>query len=403
MNMVKTTLMFGIMVFSLLTMPFADAQQFEKATFQETATIIFDQKFSKSVIASVGFETTSNDEIRISNETIEKINSNEKIKSVVFTNAGECVIGVTTEQQCIMINFNYEELRGDGGIRIVQESAKEMANKLINNLNEDFRVETEFHSVFIHMGENANELLKTSGVVTGKGSVSATYVTDKNATDFLFTDLTGMLIPKEIREGGGFYNISEKMSKDDNSIISISIIRNDNSNLYMLKVAQEIKGKSKDITSIDVLENFGIDEISRTNYFDKKNVPLNSVIHLIIIPNENMKVNSISTHAITDLTKIENIMKKGWFLHSPAGETIDLRFLFGETKTVLAKELLVETAPWDMQSEMTLYSVEDIKEKIVEEEIVEVEDQSQYAILALIILIGIGAAIFYLKGYKPKH
>ena len=402
MFMMKTGL-FVIMTFSLLIMPFADAQQFEKATFQENLTIIYDQKFSESVIISAGFETTSNDEIRISDGIIEKINSNEKIKSVVFTNAGECVIGVTTEQQCIMINFNYEELRGDGGIRMVQESAKEMANKLINNLNEDFRVETEFHSVFIHMGEDANELLKTSGVVTGKGSVSATYVTDKNATDFLFTDLTGMLIPKEIREGGGFYNISKKMSKDDNSIISISIIRNDNSNLYMLKVAQEIKGKSEDITSIDILENFGIDEISRTNYFDKKNVPLNSVIHLIIIPNENTKVNSISTHAITDLTKIENIMKKGWFLHSPAGETIDLRFLFGETKTISAKELVVETAPWDMQSEMSLYSVENIEEKLIKEELPELEDQSQYVILGIIILGGIGAAIFYLKGYKPKR
>ena len=402
MFMMKTGL-FVIMTFSLLIMPFADAQQFEKATFQENLTIIYDQKFSESVIISTGFETTSNDEIRISDETIEKINSNEKIKSVVFTNAGECVIGVTTEQQCIMINFNYEELRGDGGIRMVQESAKEMANKLINNLNEDFRVETEFHSVFIHMGENANELLKTSGVITGKGSVSATYVIDKSATDFLFTDLTGTLIPKEIREGGGFYNISKKMSKDDNSIISISIIRNDNSNLYILKVAQEIKEKSKDIASIDILENFGIDEISRTDYFDKKNVPLNSVIHLIIIPNENMKVNSISTHAITDLTKIENIMKKGWFLHSPAGETIDLRFLFGETKTISAKELLVETAPWDMQSEMTLYSVEDIEKKLIKEELPELEDQSQYVILGIIILGGIGAVIFYLKGYKPKR
>ena len=90
-------------------------------------------------------------------------------------------------------------------------------------------------------------------------------------------------------------------------------------------------------------------------------------------------------------------------MNSPAGEMIDLRFLFGESKTVLAKELLVETVPWDMQSEMTLYSVEDIEEKVIEEKIPEVNDQSQYVILALIILVGIGAAIFYLKGYKPKR
>jgi len=399
----KQALLFGIMFFSLLIMPFAYAQQFEKATFQESLTIIYDQKFSESIITSIGFETTDNNEIRFPNEIIEKINSNEIIRSVIFTNAGECVIGVTTEQQCIMINFSYEELKGDGGIRMVQESAKEMANLLIDDLNKIFRTDTEFHSIFIHAEDNANRLLETSGAVSGRGSVSATYVTDKSATDFLFTDLTGMLIPKTIRDGGGFYDVSEKISKNDDSIISISIIPNKNSNLYMFKVAQETKEKSNDVSSINVLGNFGIDEISRTDYFDKKNVPLNSVIHLIIIPDENRKVNAISTHAITDLTKIENVMEKGWFLNSPAGEMIDLRFLFGESKTVLAKELLIETTPWDMQSEMTLYSVENIEEKIIEEEIPEVNDQSQYAILALIILVGIGAAIFYLKGYKPKH
>ena len=123
----------------------------------------------------------------------------------------------------------------------------------------------------------------------------------------------------------------------------------------------------------------------------------------MIIPEEVRKISAISTHAITDLTKIGNIMKKGWFLNSPAGEMLDLRFLFGESKTVLAEELLVETAPWDMQSEMTLYSVEDIEEEIIEVENQDIEDQSQYAVLGIIIAIGIGAVIFYLKGYKPKR
>ena len=401
--MVKSTVLLGIIFAGILIMPIANAQQFERATFQETATIIYDQKFSESVIISIGFESTDNNEIRFSDEIIEKIKSNEKIRSIVFTNAGECVIGVTSEQQCIMINFNYEELKGDGGIRMVQDSAKEMANFLIDDLNNILGTDTEFHSVFIHTDDSANTVLRTSGAVSGKGSVSATYVTEKRSTDFLFTDLTGILIPKIIRDGQGFYDISEKISKDDNSIISISIIPEEESSLYMFRIAKEIEEKSSDVESINVLENFGVDKISRTKYFENKNVPLNSVIHLIIIPEENRKVNAISTHAITDLTSLENIMKKGWFLNSPAGDMIDLRFLFGESKTIFADELRVETLPWDMQSEMTLYSVEDIKEKIVEEEIVEVEDQSQYAILALIILIGIGAAIFYLKGYKPKH
>ena len=403
----KSILAVGIIIITILIMPVANAQQFEKIPFQESATIIYDQRLSETIITSIGFETTSNEDIEFPDKLIEKINSNEKIKAVVFTNAGECVIGVTTEQQCIMISFNYEELRGDGGIRKVQESAREMAELLIDDLNNVFRTDTEFHSIFIHTKDDTNSALQTSGVISGLGAVSATFVTDKRSTDFLFTDLTGVLIPKTIRDGGGFLDISKKLSKNDDSIISISIIPNGGSNIYLFKVAIEIEKENMNVGFLDPLELLGISEISRTEYFENKNVPLNSVIQLIIIPNETIKVSAISTHAITDVTKLENLMKKGWFLSSPAGEMIDLRFLFGTDKTVLANELRVETAPWDMQEEMTLYSVEDIKNETAEvneeNKSNNEEGQTQYAVLGIIIVVGIGAVIFYLKGYKPKH
>ena len=409
--MIKSVVLLGMIFSSILIIPIADAQKFEKATFQESATVVYDQKMSKSIIVSIGLETTSNKEIRFSDEVIMKINSNEKIKSVIFTNAGECVIGVTTEQQCIMINFRYEELKGDGGIRMVQESARAMGDEIIDDLNEMFRTDTTFHSTYIHTQDNANMLLETSGVISGKGSVSATYVTDKKATDFLFVDLAGILIPKEIRENGGFYDISQTLSNHDDSVISISVIPDSDKNFYIFKVTKEINDTSMNIAHIDVLKNFSIDKISRSDYFDNKIVPLNSVIQLVIIPEVSRQVSAISTHVITDLTKIENVMKKGWFLNSPAGKMIDLRFLFGESKDVISEELLVETAPWDMQREMTLYSVEDIEKEdqvqVMKEDEVQVmkedEGETQYAILGIIIAVGIAAAIFYLKGYKPKH
>ena len=405
----KLLLTLGVIFSILVTIPFVDAQLFEKATFQETATILYDQKFSNSVISSIGFETTNNEEIRFSNEVIQKINDNEKIKAVIFTNAGECVIGVTTEEQCIMINFNYQQLKGDGGIRMVQDSAKEMGEKIINELNEALGMKGEFHSTFIHTVDDANILLETSGVVSGRGSVSATYVMPKQSTDFLFADLAGKLLPKEIREGGGFYEISKKLAKNDNSIISISIIRNENSNLFMFKVADETKNTSEDISKINVLENLGVESISRSDIFDGRNVPLNSVIQLLIIPNEQSKINAISTHAITDLTKLENISNKGWFFESPAGYKIDARFLFGQDKVIQHNELRMEIGPWNGESEVSFYSVENIENEghgsmsDVMKENSEVEEQSQYIILGIIIAAGIGAAIFYLKGYKPKR
>ena len=405
----KLLLTLGVIFSILVTIPFVDAQLFEKATFQETATILYDQKFSNSVISSIGFETTNNEEIRFSNEVIQKINDNEKIKAVIFTNAGECVIGVTTEEQCIMINFNYQQLKGDGGIRMVQDSAKEMGEKIINEINEALGMKGEFHSTFIHTVDDANILLETSGVVSGRGSVSATYVMPKQSTDFLFADLAGKLLPKEIREGGGFYEISKKLAKNDNSVISISIIRNENSNLFMFKVADETKNTSEDISKINVLENLGVKNISRSDIFDGRNVPLNSVIQLLIIPKEQSKIDAIATHAITDLTKLENISNKGWFFESPAGYKIDARFLFGQDKVIPHNELRMEIGPWNGESEVSFYSVENIENEghgamsDVIKENSEVEEQSQYIILGIIIAAGIGAAIFYLKGYKPKR
>ena len=167
MSMEHISILFGIMLGTLFLIPYADGQEFEKATLQETLTILYDQKFSNSIITSIGIETTNNNEIRIPEIVLDKINANEKIRSVVFTNSGECVIGVTSEEQCIMINFDYQQLKGDGGIRMVQDSARNMGNEIIDELNTTLGIETEFHSTFIHTVDDSNLLLETSGAVSG--------------------------------------------------------------------------------------------------------------------------------------------------------------------------------------------------------------------------------------------
>ena len=405
----KKILSLGVVFGIMLVMPFASGQLFEKATFQESALVIYDQQYSNSVITSIGLETTDNQEIKFTDELIKKINDNEKIRAVVFTNAGECVIGVTSEEQCIMINFDYQQLKGDGGIRMVQDSAREMGNEIIDQLNKELGVDGKFHSTFIHTVDDANLLLETSGVISGRGAVSATFTMPKQATDFLFTDLAGTLIAKEIREGQGFYDISKKLSKNEEAVISVSIIKTGDENLFMFKVTNEIKDVANEISKINVLENFGVNEISRSDVFDRRNVPLNSVIQLVVIPNEPSKIDTIATHAITDLTTLENISERGWFFSSPAGNTIDAKFLFGQNKVIPQDELRVEIGPWDGKSELTFYSVEDIAQDKVDE-YQSREDfgkkkssEDQYAVLAVIIVIGIGATIFYLKGYKPKR
>jgi hypothetical protein len=408
MNMKKQLLLLGIVFSVFLIIPSANAQIFEKATFQETATIIYDQKFSGSIITSIGFETTDNKEIRFTDKIIEGIKDNDKIRAIVFTNTGQCVIGITSEEQCIMINFDYQMLKGDGGIRMVQDSARDMGDRLIDELNDILGMKAKFHSTFIHTVDDTNILLETSGAISGRGAVSATYTMPKQSTDYLFVDLSGKLIPKEIREGGGFYDIMKELANDKESVISTSIIKTGDSNLFMFKVANENENAISDISEINILDELEVNTISRSDVFDGRNVPLNSVIQLLLFPNEQVKINAIATHAITDVTTMENISKKGWFFSSPAGNKIDAKFLFGQDKIVTADELRIEIGPWDGQTEMSFYSVEDIQYASdaavnFNEENTTEEDQSQYLVLGIIIVAGIGAIIFYLKGYKPKH
>ena len=43
--MIKLIVLLGMIISSIIIMPIADAQKFEKATFQESAIIIYDQQY----------------------------------------------------------------------------------------------------------------------------------------------------------------------------------------------------------------------------------------------------------------------------------------------------------------------------------------------------------------------
>ena len=401
--------LFLISVIGLITLiPFISAQEFEKATWQETASIIYDFKHSKSVIGSIGFETTSNDEIRIPDELLEKISSYQHIKSIVFTNHGQCIVGVTSEEQCLMINIDYFGIKGDGGIKTIQTTAKQIGDELIPDVNQLLGLETIYHSVYVHVADEANIGLGTSGMVSGRGTVSAVYTMEKQETDFLFVDLAGTLIPREIRNDGGFYEVAKQMAYKSGSTIALGIIPESDRTMFLFKVST-LHDNIDNTSLIEPLKFLNVEELIRSNYFEDTFTPLNSILHVVVIPESPSKIDAIKTHAITDVTSLENISQKGWFLTAPAGDKIDMRFLFGMENSVSADELKIEIGPWNMEEQMEFFSVENIPEEQVKQSTEELtqdnqeEDQSQYVIIVIIIAAAIGAAIFYLKGYKKTR
>ena len=128
----KLLFLFMIMTFTVILVPQAFAQEFTKSTFFENVVVVYDlelykesgnflvKKASGDVEVVIGLQSTSTDDFNFSDELIEKIQSENIVQSIVFTNMEEidhdgypvgCVPGVKGDEQCIMINLDFAEIK----------------------------------------------------------------------------------------------------------------------------------------------------------------------------------------------------------------------------------------------------------------------------------------------------
>ena len=61
--MFKSVFLLLLILSSVAFTPLVFGQELKKATWLENASVIYDQKYSKTVIASIAFETINNNEI----------------------------------------------------------------------------------------------------------------------------------------------------------------------------------------------------------------------------------------------------------------------------------------------------------------------------------------------------
>ena len=354
--MLKIVAVLAVCIIGMFCVADVYAQEMKKATYQENAQIIFDQAINNEITASITLESTSNLEMRISDELEQKIFYNDLIQSIVFTNHGECVLGVF-DSSCIMINFALEELKivlaeeiekekeAGVGIRAIQNGSKKLGDELIGDINNELGMNAIYNSVFIHTSGESSNALETSGAITGRGSVSVVYTMPKQSTDFIFPDLTGKLLPKIIRDSGGFYDIAKKLSGETDSQISFSMIPQTNSIFYSLKVSKVYSNYTPDFQRfeiIDPMQYLNVNEIKRSSYFSGGFYPLNSLLHIVIITDVPITIESISTNEIVQLSSVEDVSTNGFFIESNSGNKVDARYLFGLNESVIQNELMIK-------------------------------------------------------------
>jgi len=372
-----------LMIFSVSGAVFAFAEEPRYSTYHEMASVIVDQKLSNNVTASVSLQTTSIQEFQVPPELDAKIRGNPEILAVVITNEDQCVLGVH-DQICVLINT--KRVQGEG-IAKTQKKAIEIGDSIIGDINTAFALKAQFHSAFLHYDDKSNRALETTGEVSGAGTISAVYTAPFQSTDYMFTKLSGILIPRQIRELGGFYDTALVLAKGDSSRMAFTILPKGEGSIMQLKVSQNYPHAARGLTSVEPLDFLKTNQIKKSEYYSGGFFPLNSLVHVVILPLDNLTkahVRSVIEATTKDGERVpSDLTKSGWFFNSESSQKIEAVYLFGNEFSANRDDL-----------EITFGKQE-------------VKPQPEAKFDESYILIGIGvaaaaAAAYYLKGFRTK-
>ena len=383
-----------MMIFSVIALVFsysggsAFAQEPGLATYHETAQVLVDKSMSQNVTASITLQSTSIQEIRIPYDLEGDIREDGKVIAMVVTNQDRCVLGVF-DMSCVMINVERDP--ADKGILEIQDSSKEIGNQYIDRINKVFGTEATLHSVFVHSDDQSNQALGTSGIISGRGAISVVYTMPMEDTGSMYEKISALLLPKEIRESGGFYSVARELSNQENAKVTFSLIPADSHSLMQLKLSVDYPGEATDLSQISPFEFLKIEELARSDYFSGGFYPLNSLVQVVVLSPGNSAVSDVAGDQVptqtVDNEKIPtDITKQGWIFDPKEGQIIQGMYIFGE-ETLISRDDLI-------------FALDGSAVENPPPEPSEFDDS--VAIVAAITAVAIASAVFYLKGYKRQ-
>lgn len=384
--MQKIMILLGLIGAIAFTTNYAYSQEAGLATFQETAQIVIDKTISQNVTASIALQSTSIQEIRIPAELEQRIRDDSRISAVILTNQNRCILGVFDES-CIIINVARDP--ADKNYPEIQNSTKRIADSFIDELNRTFDTNAKYNSVFIQTNDEMGKALETSGVISGSGTISAVYTMPMEDTGSMYEKISALLLPKTIRESGGFYDVAKNLSKEEKSKMTFSIIPLENKSLMQLKLSMDYPNTASSINQVDPLEFLKADELKRSDYFSTGFYPLNSILQVVVLSPETTNVSDVQGNIvptqIVDGEKIpKEITKEGWIFDPDQGKKIQGKYIFGKKTSISKDELIFSLGG---------------SELVAPKKIGTSFDESTIIII-IITGVAIAAAIFYLKGYR---
>ena len=339
--MYKILLLATIMLLFVFYTPQSFSESLGYLSWTETAQLVIDENGGKTSV-SLGVMSKNPDDIMIPELLESMILNSPRLIGISYTNQYNCVPGVEEvvdyelhEFSCVMIDVTRpSEIRG---IVELHADARLVGDSFIGVVNESFGIDTEFHSVYI------NRMGLTSDVY--KSKLTVTYILPKKSSVEHFDEITTPFVKAEIHSGGGFFKHAQEMAAHKDSVFSFSLVPVDNNRvLRSITVMMEDWGQY-DITNLRIspLELMMVDTLERSKVFMDGFYPLNSIISLTVIPDQNSQITELNSNLIIDPANIDELKTGGWYFDSDStselGETISGKYLFGVKSSVDRKDM----------------------------------------------------------------
>ena len=334
--MYKILLLATIVLLFGFYIPQSFSESLGHLSWTETAQLVIDENGGKTSV-SLGVMSKNPDDIMIPELLESMILNSPRLIGISYTNQYNCVPGVEEvvdyelhEFSCVMIDITrLSEIRG---IDELHADARSVGDSFIGVVNQSFGIDTEFHSVFI------NRMGLTSDMY--KSKISVVYILPKKSSVEHFDEITTPFVKGEIHNGGGFFKHAQEMAEHKDSVFSFSLVPIDHQQvLRSITVLMEDWGQY-DITNmrISLLELLMVDTLERSKVFTDGFYPLNSIISLTVIPDQNSQITELNSNLIIDPANVEELKTGGWYFDSSStselGETISGKYLFGTESSV---------------------------------------------------------------------
>ena len=338
--MYKILLLATIVLLFVFYTPQSFSESIGYLSWTETAQFVIDENGGKTSV-SLGVMSKNPDDIMIPELLESMIINHPRLIGISYTNQYNCVPGVEQvvdyelhEFSCIMIDITKpSEIRS---IDELHADAQSVGDSFIGVINESFGIDAEFHSVFI------NRMGLTSDVY--KSKISVVYIIPKKSSPVHFGEITVPFVKDEIHSGGGFFKHAQDLAQHKDSVFSFSLVPEDKRILRSITVLLEDWGQY-DISGmrISLLEMMMVDTLERSKVFTDEFYPLNSIISLVVIPDQNSQITELHSNLIIDPANVEELKMGGWYIESSStselGETISGKYLFGTKSSVDRKDM----------------------------------------------------------------